>query len=97
MVHTLTIVLISLLSQARADYEEHIAYYVELLSSYEMPGGTLMEHPTLAKGEHVVSGFKNRTMVIGHRGGSFGPENSLKTFRGAVENGLEGIEFDVSV
>ena len=34
-------------------------------------------------------------MVIGHRGGSFGPENSLKCFSGAIENKLEGIEFDV--
>jgi len=34
-------------------------------------------------------------MVIGHRGGFFGPENSMKGFRGAVENNLEGIEFDV--
>ena len=34
--------------------------------------------------------------MIGHRGGNFGPENSMKNFRGAVENKLEGIEFDVS-
>jgi len=34
-------------------------------------------------------------MVIGHRGGSFGPENSLKCFEGAIANNLEGIEFDV--
>ena len=34
-------------------------------------------------------------MVIGHRGGFFGPENSLKSFQGAVDNHLEGIEFDV--
>ena len=34
-------------------------------------------------------------MVIGHRGGFFGPENSMKTFRAAIENKLEGIEFDV--
>ena len=34
-------------------------------------------------------------MVIGHRGGFFGPENSMKGFHGAVENNLEGIEFDV--
>lgn len=36
-----------------------------------------------------------RTMVVGHRGGFFGPENSIKGFRGAIENNLEGIEFDV--
>ena len=34
-------------------------------------------------------------MVVGHRGGFFGPENSIKGFRGAIENNLEGIEFDV--
>ena len=37
-----------------------------------------------------------RTMVIGHRGGYFGPENSMKCFQGAMDNDLEGIEFDVS-
>ena len=36
-----------------------------------------------------------RTLVIGHRGGFFGPENSMKGFRGAIANNLEGIEFDV--
>ena len=36
-------------------------------------------------------------MVLGHRGGFFGPENSMKGFRGAIENNLDGIEFDVSV
>ena len=34
-------------------------------------------------------------MIIAHRGGDFGPENSMKAFRGAVENKMEGIEFDV--
>ena len=34
-------------------------------------------------------------MVVGHRGGFFGPENSMKCFQGAVDNNLEGIEFDV--
>ena len=34
-------------------------------------------------------------MVIGHRGGFFGPENSMKGFQGAIVNNLEGIEFDV--
>jgi len=48
---------------------------------------------------HVISQFAQggkRTMVIGHRGGYFGPENSMKSFRGAIANNLEGIEFDVS-
>ena len=35
-------------------------------------------------------------MILAHRGGNFGPDNSLKNFRGAVENKLDGIEFDVS-
>ena len=34
---------------------------------------------------------------MAHRGGNFGPENSLKNFRIAIEQGVEGIEFDVSV
>ena len=37
-----------------------------------------------------------RTIVMAHRGGNFGPENSLKNFRLAIEHGVEGIEFDVS-
>ena len=36
-------------------------------------------------------------MVVGHRGGFLGPENSMKGFRAAIDNSLEGIEFDVSV
>ena len=32
---------------------------------------------------------------MAHRGGNFGPDNSLKNFRGAISNNLEGIEFDV--
>ena len=45
-------------------------------------------------------GFKRgfteyQTLVFGHRGGFFGPENSMKGFRGAVHHNLEGIEFDV--
>lgn len=32
---------------------------------------------------------------MGHRGGNFGPENSMKNFRGSISNNLEGIEFDV--
>ena len=36
-----------------------------------------------------------RTMVIGHKGGFFGPENSMKCFQRAMDNDLEGIEFDV--
>lgn len=36
-----------------------------------------------------------RTIVIAHRGGCFGPENSMMTFKAAIANNLEGIEFDV--
>ena len=46
--------------------------------------------------DHFQEQTGKRTMVIGHRGGYFGPENTLKSFRGAIENQLEGIEFDVS-
>ena len=49
---------------------------------------------------HLFTRLKQRvngsTVIIGHRGGFFGPENSMKGFRGAIENKLEGIEFDVS-
>jgi len=48
---------------------------------------------------HLVQRFAaggKRTIVLGHRGGFFGPENSLKGFKGAIENKVEGIEFDVS-
>ena len=37
-----------------------------------------------------------RTIVIAHRGGNFGPENSMKNFRKAILNKVEGVEFDVS-
>ena len=30
-----------------------------------------------------------RTMVVGHRGGFLGPENSLKGFQAAIDAGLE--------
>ena len=36
-------------------------------------------------------------MVVGHRGGYAGPENSMKSFKGALANQLEAIEFDVWV
>lgn len=36
-------------------------------------------------------------MVVAHRGGYIdGPENSMKGFKAALENRVEGIEFDVS-
>ena len=46
--------------------------------------------------EEFIEKVGPRTMVIGHRGGFFGPENSMKSFKGAIANGLDGIEFDVS-
>ncbi len=37
------------------------------------------------------------TMIIGHRGGYIdGPENSMRCFKAAIDNNLDGIEFDVS-
>jgi len=36
-----------------------------------------------------------KTIVIAHRGGNFGPENSMKNFRKAILNKVEGVEFDV--
>ena len=37
-----------------------------------------------------------RTVIIAHNGGNFGPDNSMKNFKGAIDNKAEGIEFDVS-
>ena len=37
-----------------------------------------------------------RTVIIAHNGGNFGPDNSMKNFKGAIQNKAEGIEFDVS-
>ena len=37
-----------------------------------------------------------KTIVIAHRGGNFGPSNSLKNYKGAIDAKVEGIEFDVS-
>ena len=58
-----------------------------------------MTTPKKANDVHLVHRLAEekgvRTLVIGHRGGFFGPENSLKGFQGAVANNLEGIEFDV--
>ena len=62
------------------------------------------EHPTDSN-THLLTRFKEarqagrapRTLVIGHRGGFLdGPENSMRAFRAAMENNLDGIEFDVS-
>lgn len=33
---------------------------------------------------------------MAHRGGNFGPSNSLKNYKGAIDAKVEGIEFDVS-
>ena len=35
-------------------------------------------------------------MIMAHRGGNFGPNNSMKNFKGAIEHKVDGIEFDVS-
>ena len=43
------------------------------------------------------AGHGPRTLVIGHRGGYInGPENSLKSFKAAIDRKIDGIEFDVS-
>ena len=49
-----------------------------------------------SENEQSASEEMRRTIIMGHRGGNFGPDNSMKNFRGSVENKLEGIEFDVS-
>lgn len=39
---------------------------------------------------------KNRTLVFGHRGASgYAPQNTLPSFALAVEQGVDGVEFDV--
>ena len=56
----------------------------------------------LQQNDHLIYRFPTRnkggprTIVIGHRGGVFGPENTMKNVKGSIKNGLEGIEFDVS-
>ena len=43
-----------------------------------------------------MSSVKNSPLIIAHRGASaLAPENTLAAFRKAVEDGAEGIEFDV--
>ena len=37
-----------------------------------------------------------KTIIIAHKGGNFGPSNSLKNYKGAIDAKCEGIEFDVS-
>ena len=50
--------------------------------------------------EHIMLKWQRespvRTMVIAHRGGYWGPENSWKSMIKAVELDSEGLEFDVS-
>ena len=50
-----------------------------------------------AKRERTESNVSTarKTIVMAHRGGNFGPDNSMSNFRAAVENKVEGIEFDV--
>ncbi|MGI8642109.1 MAG: glycerophosphodiester phosphodiesterase [Pyrinomonadaceae bacterium] len=43
-----------------------------------------------------MSNINNQPLIIAHRGASaFAPENTLAAFRKAIEDGAEGIEFDV--
>ena len=50
--------------------------------------------------EHLMHRWQResevRTMVIAHRGGYWGPENSWKSMKKAIELDSEGLEFDVS-
>ena len=75
------------------DVSEHLAYYRKLLEEYDMsrdPDQPMQPHPTLTKKTHIIHHYLPRrdgkAMVIGHRGGYFGPENSVSTFEGAVEH-----------
>ena len=69
--------------------------------AHHQPGhnDAITEDKSPKQEDHLIERFLKdsgkRTMVVGHRGGFFGPENSMKGFRGAIENNLEGIEFDV--
>ena len=59
----------------------------------------MVKKSAVSNKQHLARKFAaesgKRTMVVGHRGGFFGPENSMKCFQGAMDNDLEGIEFDV--
>ena len=49
---------------------------------------------------HVFTQLKAKigpksTLILGHRGGFFGPENSIPGFQGAIDHKLDGVEFDV--
>ena len=57
-------------------------------------GPHFMENHLFTKLKQKIG--QDNTLIIGHRGGFFGPENSMKGFRGAIQNNIEGIEFDVS-
>ena len=38
-----------------------------------------------------------RTHIIAHSGGNYGPPNSIKNFKGAIADKVDGIELDVSL
>ena len=48
--------------------------------------------------DHVVFDKRKdgkKTLIMAHKGGNFGPGNTLLNFKGAMEAGVEGIEFDI--
>ena len=51
--------------------------------------------PNLLKYEITEDEPDRKTVIMGHRGGNFGPDNSMSNFRAAIEHKLEGIEFDI--
>ena len=50
----------------------------------------------LPRGSGERDTSNRKTIVMAHRGGNFGPSNSLKNYKGAIDAKVEGIEFDVS-
>lgn len=36
-----------------------------------------------------------KTKIMAHRGGPWGPENSISAFKGCIEHQVDGVEFDV--
>ena len=55
----------------------------------------LAKAATISGGNSTKIDSSRRTIIMAHRGGNFGPDNSMTNFKRAVELKLEGIEFDV--
>jgi len=55
----------------------------------------MMYHPTQIS-EFVKNSLSwKKTVVMAHRGGSWGPDNSMQNFETSVKHGIEGVETDV--